>query len=62
MESEKGGLQVVCDSGDSIHLVDNPASHGLEQVEGELVRLCAHEVAGCDSAETINQMRIHARG
>lgn len=53
-------LQVICDSGDSVNLVDDPASHGLEQVEGELVRLGAHEVAGCDSTEALKQVRIHA--
>lgn len=56
----KRDLQVICDSGDSVHLVDDPASHGLEQVEGELVRLGAHEVAGFDSTEAMNQVRIHA--
>lgn len=56
----KGDLQVICDSGDPVHLVHDPASHGLEQVEGELVGLGAHEVAGCDSTEAMNQVRIHA--
>lgn len=56
----KRDLQVICDSGDSVHLVDNSASHGLEQVEGELVWLGAHEIAGCDGTEAMNQVRTYA--
>lgn len=54
MGTRKTELQVICDSGDSVHLVDDPASHDLEQVEGQLVGLGAHEVAGCNSTETMN--------
>lgn len=57
-EEGKGGLQVVCDSGNSIHLIDNPACNGFEERERELVRLSAHEVTGCNSAKAINNMRI----
>lgn len=49
-------LQVICDSGNSIHLVDNPARNGLEQSEGELVRLGAHEIAGGNSAEAMKTL------
>lgn len=56
----KRDLQVICDSGDPVHLVHDPAGHGLEQVEGELVGLGAHEVTGCDSTEAMNQVRFHA--
>ena len=51
---KESDLQVICDSGDSIHLVDDSASHGLEQFEGELVGFGAHEVTSCDSSEAIN--------
>lgn len=56
---KKWDLQVICDSRDSVHLVDDPASHGLEQIEGELVGLGAHEVTSCDSTEATKQVRTH---
>jgi hypothetical protein len=56
MEGES--LQVICDSGNSNHLVDNPAGNGLEQSEGELVRLGTHEIAGGNSAKATNEIRI----
>lgn len=60
MMTRKTELQVICNSGDSVYLVNDPASHDLEHVEGELVGLSAHEVASCDSTETMNQVSFQA--
>ena len=40
---------------DSFHLIDNAVHSGLEDIPGNLCRLCSHKVAGDDSAQDDGQ-------